>query len=185
MRRKSHRYLGEYLVSHYMPLISYYQQQAFLLGCVEPDQNPLTYLKGSLRHQCFRGHNYPNARRYIRQLIRRLEKKVCFSIYDYYSLGKLIHYTADAFTYPHNQSFQGSLHQHRIYETALQEYFLTFLQKSDPENMCFGHSPMETLHHYHRAYCSLNPNIHADARFTVTACRCILMQLVPNTVCPC
>ena len=51
MRRKSHKLLGEYLAREYMTDIPKSYVCAFLIGCVEPDRNPATYLKGSLKFQ--------------------------------------------------------------------------------------------------------------------------------------
>ena len=98
MRGKSHRCLGQYLVEKYMPHAPKRYIRAFLIGCIEPDRNPVTYLKGSIRCQWLRGHNYENARRYMRRLSERLERKERLFLIDYYALGKLIHYTVDAFT---------------------------------------------------------------------------------------
>ena len=75
MRGKSHRCLGKYLVQHYMSDTPERYVKAFLLGCIEPDRNPATYLKGSIRCQWLRGHNYRNARRFMRAISARLEKK--------------------------------------------------------------------------------------------------------------
>ena len=75
MRGKSHTELGNYLIRQYMPDIPSHYKSAFLLGCVQPDRNPATYLKGSLRYQWLRGHNYLNARRFMTRLSLRLEKK--------------------------------------------------------------------------------------------------------------
>ena len=44
MRGKSHRCLGKYLVQHYMSDTPERYVKAFLLGCIEPDRNPATYL---------------------------------------------------------------------------------------------------------------------------------------------
>ena len=113
MRGKSHRCLGQYLAQHYMPDVPKPYVKAFQLGCIEPDRNPITYLKGSFRCQWLRGHNYRNARRFMREISWRLEKKDKLNLWDYYTLGKLIHYTTDAFTYAHNDSFTTSFSDHR------------------------------------------------------------------------
>ena len=110
MRGKSHRCLGKYLVQHYMSDTPERYVKAFLLGCIEPDRNPATYLKGSIRCQWLRGHNYRNARRFMRAISARLEKKETLGLFDYYTLGKLIHYTTDAFTYAHNDTFPTAMH---------------------------------------------------------------------------
>ncbi len=177
MRGKSHRCLGHYLVQHYMRHIPARHQKAFLWGCIEPDRNPATYLKGSLRHQWLRGHNYFNARRFMRHLSWRLEQKNQLNLFDYYSLGKLIHYTTDAFTYAHNAHFPADLSEHREYEAALQNHFLEYLQADPqvtPEN---ARSIMEAIYRYHREYCELPADVHTDAKFALTACCCVLAIL--------
>ena len=44
-----------------------------ILGSVEPDYNPFTYLHGSLKTEKFRGHNFDNARKCIVCLIHKIE----------------------------------------------------------------------------------------------------------------
>ncbi len=168
MRGKSHRCLGQYLVEKYMPNAPRRYIRAFLIGCIEPDRNPATYLKGSIRCQWLRGHNYENARRYMRRLSQRLEQKDHLSLMDYYALGKLIHYTVDAFTYAHNQDFPEDLQEHCAYEKALQEYFLDFLH-GDPCPSGSGNvSIMETIQENHRSYMRRPGNIITDARYAFT-----------------
>ena len=38
-----------------------------------------------------------------------------------YRLGKLMHYIADSFTFPHNRIFSGTLREHMLYEDGLEE----------------------------------------------------------------
>lgn len=177
MRGKSHRMLGEYLVAHYMEGIPQRYQKAFLFGCIEPDRNPATYIKGSIHYQWLRGHNYLNARSFMRHIARRLESKDQLNLFDYYTLGKLIHYTTDAFTYAHNDMFTTNLGDHREYEAALQDHFLSYIQ-SDPkitrEN---ARSIMEAIYRYHKIYCTLPANIHTDAKYALRACCCVLAVL--------
>lgn len=177
MRGKSHRYLGEYLVSRYMPHVPKRCARAFLIGCVEPDRNPLTYLKGSLRFQWLRGHNYRNARSFMRQISRRLENKERLTLFDYYTLGKLIHYTADAFTFAHNEHFPVNLGEHREYEAALQEHFLAYLQEDPRIDPIAARSVMDAICSYHLEYEAEQPHIRTDARFALNACCCVLALL--------
>ena len=177
MRGKSHHKLGEYLIKRYMPDVPKSCIRAFLIGCVEPDRNPATYLKGSFRYQWLRGHNYRNARRLMRKLSFRLENKESLSWLDYFALGKLIHYTADSFTYAHNLHFSSDLSKHREYEMALQEHFLRYLAEDPEIDVRLAHNIMEALGHYHREYCRQDQSIHTDAKYTVTACSCVLAIL--------
>lgn len=168
MRGKSHLCLGQYLVEKYMPNAPKRCIRAFLIGCIEPDRNPATYLKGSIRCQWLRGHNYENARRYIRRLAERLERKERLSLIDYYALGKLIHYTVDAFTYAHNQDFPVDLREHCAYEKALQNYFLDFLH-GDPRPCGSGYdNVMETIQENHRRYMRRPGSIFTDTHYAFT-----------------
>lgn len=183
MRGKSHICLGNYLAEHYMKDVPKPCIRAFLLGCIEPDRNPATYLKGSIRCQWLRGHNYHNARRFMRRISRRLEqKKSHLNLYDYYTLGKLIHYTADAFTYAHNDTFSTNLADHRVYEVALQEHFLSFMQEDPEVDPQTAHSIMDAIYSYHREYETLEANIHTDSRFALAACCCVAALLFAKPI---
>ena len=180
MRGKSHICLGTYLIRHYMEQTPQKYQTAFLIGCLEPDRNPLTYLKGSLRCQWLRGHNYRNARRFMRRISERLEKKAKLKFYDYYTLGKLIHYTADAFTYAHNDSFPTDLSDHREYEAALQAHFLRYLREDPRVDAKTADSVMEAIYSYRREYETQPSDIRTDSVFALAACCCVLTILLTN-----
>lgn len=182
MRGESHRCLGRYLAEHYLEDIPELYKKAFLIGCVEPDRNPATYLKGSIRCQWLRGHNYRNARRFMRRISRRLEAKEALNLHDYYSLGKLIHYTADAFTYAHNDAFPTKLADHKEYEAALQEHFLQFIQKDPMVDIKIAHSVMDAIYSYHREYEKQEANIRTDSRFALAACCCVLAVLFAKPI---
>lgn len=177
MRAKSHHCLGQYLVSHYMNHLPKHCIRAFLIGCTQPDQNPATYLKGSVRIQWLRGHNYRNARRLMRKFSWRLEKRSKLSFLDYYTLGKLIHYTADAFTYAHNLDFPHDLNAHRNYEAQLQDHFLDYLSQDPKIDIMLASNIMEALAHYHREYKSQPQSFRNDSRYALHACCAILTIL--------
>lgn len=177
MRGKSHRCIGAYLAGHYMQNVPKRYIKAFQLGCIEPDRNPITYLKGSLRCQWLRGHNYRNARRFMRKISFRLEHKPKLNLYDYYTLGKLIHYTTDAFTYAHNIDFPTALSDHKQYEEALQEHFLEYMAQDPEVDPMIAQSVMGAICSYHRDYEQLEASIHNDSRFALSACCCVLAIL--------
>lgn len=180
MKCKSHAQLGNYLVRQYMDDASTLQIRAFLIGCVEPDKNPTTYLKGSLRCQWLRGHNWGNAQRYMQRITRRLERRRKMRLWDFYSLGKLVHYITDAFTYAHNEEFNSNLKDHQAYEQKLQTYFLWYLNVLPAVRFRCGTSLMNTIRYHHSSYLRHPISIYTDARFSVTVCCCILAMLFPN-----
>lgn len=180
MRGKSHRDLGRYLAQQYLNAAPRRYVKAFLIGCVEPDKNPITYLKGSLRRQWLRGHNYGNAQRYMQRICLRLECKQRLKLLDYYTIGKLIHYTTDAFTYAHNREFTRKLGDHRAYEEALQAHFLQYLE-SEPHVETSPHpSVMGMIRAYHRDYIRHPADIRTDSRYALNACCCVLALLLAN-----
>lgn len=177
MLGRSHHCLGLFLADRYLSGIPCQYRSAFLLGCVQPDRNPLTYLKGSLRYQTLRGHNYENARRYIRRLSCRLERRRKWSILDYYSLGKLIHYVADSHTYVHNGFSYEGLYFHRSYEAQLQSYFLEHLNHCSDIHILWTDHIETALRQYHIQYCQEMPSIHTDTKYILSACSCVCTLL--------
>ena len=178
MKAKCHRTLGDYLVRNYMHNHSRFHIRAFLIGCTEPDKNPMTYFKGSFRCQLLRGHDWESAQRYMQRIASRLEQRTKFRLMDYYTLGKLIHYIADAFTFAHNNSFCFNLRTHRDYERMLQEYFLSCFQDLLPETVTFSGSIMDLIRHHHDHYCQLESGVHNDSQFSIRVACAVIEQLL-------
>lgn len=177
MRGESHRRLGKYLAEKYLADTPECCVNAFLFGCIQPDRNPVTYLKGSLRAQWLRGHNYRNARRFMARISRRLERRESWSLFDYYTLGKLIHYITDAFTSAHNDCFSTDLGEHMEYEQSLQAFFLEYLKKDPQVDIRLAGKIMDAVQDYHAEYSRTDPDIHRDSHFAVSACCCVLAIL--------
>ena len=177
MRGKSHQLLGKYLTRHFPENTPRCHVRAFLFGCIQPDRNPATYLKGSVRSRWFRGHNYENAKRYMKRISTRLENKHHWNILDWYTLGKLIHYTADAFTYAHNECFGTDLHLHQVYEAALQDHFLAYLGSNPDITAETLPSVCDVIHHYHGLYRRSRRGFETDSLFALTASCCVLATL--------
>ena len=128
MQKRSHKLLADTLLKNTQGFRAKRFELAFLFGSFQPDCNPLTYLKGSLRAYKFRGHNYSNSQRYIYSRIARLQRRSRWTMWQYYTLGKLTHYLADAFTYPHNENYPDSMLCHHQYETDLRAYLESYLE---------------------------------------------------------
>ena len=95
MQKRSHKLLAATLLENTQGFQARRFELAFLFGSFQPDCNPLTYLKGSLRAYKFRGHNYSNSQHYIYSRISRLQRRQRWTIWQYYTLGKLTHYLAE------------------------------------------------------------------------------------------
>lgn len=168
---KDHVAVGDYLLAKMDTEMSEHEKQAFLFGCIEPDFNPLTYLRGSIRNQTFRGHNYENAHAYIRLLIYRLEQEEIGGMHRYYLLGKLLHYVADAFTFPHNQAFPGTLREHCQYEKILHEYMLDTLERKWQKHAACEQSGklMKQIEQMHEAYEIEDAGYETDCTYILRA----------------
>ena len=182
MKAVSHFQLGIFLAENYMHDSPRRYTRAFILGCVEPDKNPATYFKGSLRNAWLRGHNWDSANRYIQKICRRLERKEQLHLFDYYNLGKLIHYTADAFTYTHNRCFRDGLRAHRRYEKGLHTYFSLYLSTTPCPDGLHSGTAADTIHSYHSDYMARSAGVHTDAEYTVTVCTAVLCKLLQRFV---
>lgn len=182
MKRESHRILGNYLMAQLRELPAYRCQKAFLFGCTQPDTNPFTYLKGSCRAQRLRGHNYRNAERCMSRMARLLEGRQRWRMIDYYRLGKLIHYTSDAFTYAHNECFDESIHAHRIYERRLQRMFKTTLALSHMAAETEGEKlrAMEAIRAAHDRYMDGARGLQTDVRYILGMTRQVFSTLIPE-----
>ena len=177
MKSTSHRMLAHYFIDIYLFNYSASCKKAFSLGCVQPDKNPTTYLKGSLRSQWLRGHNWENAQRYIHKIANGLERKSRLNFIDYYKLGKLIHYTADAFTYAHNLHFQADLKAHRKYEQTLDSYITECFDNISVSLDASASGILDIIHSCRISYIRTSSGIIADAAHTKRACSGILSYL--------
>lgn len=178
MNSKSHYCFGAYLLSEGYDSLSALERDAFLLGCVEPDWNPGTYLKGSLSGQGLRGHNFYNMMPFLKNLFWKLARERKPGVLFYYRLGKLTHYLTDAFTYPHNPTFSGTLKEHLRYESALEPLFLERLS-SEKILLRTGKpaDPFALFLREHRAYLNEKAGTQQDISFTVRVIPCIVYEL--------
>lgn len=177
MKSCSHYSLGHYLTDTYLQEYPKFFRQAFSLGCIQPDKNPTTYLKGSFRWQWFRGHNWDNAKNYIRRTGNHLQARKKLKLLDFYRLGKLIHYTADAFTYAHNKNYTDSLSAHRSYESDLHNQLEMFLA----DHACdfqIGFEPNDSISDFisknHKRYMRHLPCLENDMEYCVRMCAQVL-----------
>lgn len=177
MNANSHKQIAVYLDRIYLKRLPRQMRKAFIIGCIEPDKNPTTYIKGSLRNQWLRGHNWENAQRYILKIADGLDRKSRLNIFEFYKLGKLIHYTADAFTYAHNLHFQSNLKVHRQYERALDRYIEKNFKNIAVSLDITASSILDIILSCRISYMRTSSGIIADTLYAKQACCSILSYL--------
>ena len=74
MQTKTHLALGHYLLDREAAAVLHRYRGLFLPGCIEPDYNLVTYLRGLRGHGLFHGHNAANSSAYISASLRSFEK---------------------------------------------------------------------------------------------------------------
>lgn len=136
-----------------------WQRFWFICGNVLPDINKFTYLQGyeDLRNRLesldvnlsandrrrlfVSGHTAEGSRCYVNKYTRRFRQKYRGIIgnrlpwYEWYRLGKLMHYMADRFTYPHTLRYRGGFFRHVGYEERLHERFLALMNRLQGKSM--------------------------------------------------
>mgnify|MGYP003251986127 FL=1 len=125
MKKIDHELFGRYLIDVMGDRFDEKYTPKFLMGCTAPDRNPFTYMRGSVKCKMFKGHNFGNTRGVIRRSIKLLAGKSNWGGSEYYRMGKMIHYITDAFTFPHNEEFVGSIKRHVQYELKLHQYLVS------------------------------------------------------------
>jgi hypothetical protein len=183
MRTMDHAALGRLLLDEAGTEELRRHRMAFLFGCVEPDRNFLTYLRGSLRHSPLRGHHAENSQAYIARQLGRLERRGLGSAYRCFVLGTLLHYIADEFTYAHNAVFPGSLRDHVRYEHEMHPYFTAELERQRGIPWLPG-SPDAILSDARAAYCANGHTMQSDCRYIIRVCSVVLQKLAGAACAP-
>ncbi len=179
MQKRSHKLLASTLLARQQGFSAKRYEWAFLFGSFQPDCNPLTYLNGSLRAIPFRGHHFSNSQFYIRRRIRALQARERWTIWQYYTLGKLTHYLADAFTYPHNEDYPESLLDHRRYENDLRVYLAEYLSRRRAHRAGRPGDLVEALEELHRQYMETTAGLPRDARYVLRAAELLMAGCAP------
>ncbi len=182
MKKRSHKLLASTLLESEHGFSARRYELAFLFGSFQPDCNPLTYLKGSLRADTLRGHNYANSRRYVKARILRLQHRDRWTVWQYYTLGKLTHYLADAFTYPHNGDYPDGLLDHRTYEDRLREYLADYLSRRTVDLEELSEADLiAALEDLHRRYLEDPATLRRDAAYILEATSLLMAGCLPRT----
>lgn len=181
MQKRSHRLLAHTLLDSCEGFGKKRFDLAFLFGSFQPDCNPLTYFKGSIHGKTLMGHNFSNSRKYVERRIQALQKRPKWHLWQYYTLGKLTHYLADAFTFPHNETYHESIVAHRRYEAAMRDRFSQYLAAL-PKTVSVpsGEDVTEAINRLHRQYLCAASDAMRDFRYILEATRTLMAGVHPS-----
>lgn len=177
MKTETHLDLAIYLRNKHLYNRSTLDKAAFVVGCVEPDVNLCSYLKGfNLRP--FFGHNWENAEKYILNCAEKTDR----GHMGYLGMGRFVHYICDAFTFPHNKAYRDGLSKHTLYEKRLHTRVLEYCSRD--ESMDFQKPSThlgDWVESLHKRYCRIAPSEETDAKFIFFAADCVVSRWVEQT----
>ena len=179
MQKRTHTLLARTLLRSETRFPARRFEWAFLFGSFEPDVNPFSYLKGSLRYNKLKGHNYTNSRAYINAKILKLQRRQHWNIWNYYTLGKLTHYLADAYTYPHNENYPDSMLSHHCYETDLRLFMRGYLAHRHIQRQQARRDLVAALDELHQQYMDTRASMLRDASYIVKATGLLMAGCLP------
>ena len=185
MQKRSHKLLASALLESQQGFRAKRFEWAFLFGSFQPDCNPLTYVKGSWRGQKLCGHNFSNSQPFICKRIARLQRRTAhWTVWQYYTLGKLTHYLADAFTYPHNDHFPDGLMDHHRYETDLRRYLEDYLSQRSVRQEGSRPDVIGALQQLHNQYMAGVADMRKDVQFILKATSLLMAGCLPGGATP-
>lgn len=179
MQKRTHTLLARTLLRSEMGFAARRFELAFLFGSFEPDVNPFSYLKGSIRHNKLKGHNYDNSRDYINARILKLQRRRRWTIWQYYTLGKLTHYLADAYTYPHNPDYPNSMLDHHNYETDFRQFMRGYLAHRHLQRQQARRDLVAALEELHQQYMATRASMIRDANYILKATSLLMAGCLP------
>lgn len=182
MQKRSHKLLAASLLESENGFGAKRFELAFLFGSFQPDCNPLSYLKGSIHCRTFGGHNYTNSQRYIASRIDRLQRRGCRTMWQYYTLGKLTHYLADAFTFPHNEHYNDTMLSHHQYETDLRACLADYLEARTLRRKKFRADVCEAITQLHDYYMETTADQRMDVQYILEATSLLMAGCLPQPV---
>ena len=169
MRKKSHISLAKYMVESLNDEGLRKHKLAFYLGSILPDIKPSFIYK---RHE-IKG-TFPAIRKHIARLSegkRVIEKN---GRKYYMDLGQISHYLADYFTFPHNETYEGSLKEHCSYEEKLKHDLRSYIHSiatvrilNEEPNFCSAEALCDFIQMAHDDYIGRKHDVEDDIRHIV------------------
>lgn len=184
MRKKSHISLAKYIVNSLEEQDMMKHKKAFYLGSILPDCKPSFLTE---RHEM--EVTFPKVQEEMRILIeKRIDSQINTRVF-YRSLGEIIHYIADYFTFPHNPHYPGSLKDHCAYEEKLKRNLREYIQSGEARQNCTWicnntcqlnstEAICDFIQMAHDRYMKIKNTVEEDCRQIVALCHQVVEALI-------
>ncbi|WP_099468834.1 zinc dependent phospholipase C family protein [Konateibacter massiliensis] len=180
MRKKSHISLAGYIVNSVDIQDLAKHKKAFYLGNILPDCKP-TFLTTK--------HEYNTTFEKLKEDMQKLtianDNNINNKRAFWRNLGQIIHYIADYFTFPHNDTYEGSLKDHCIYEKHLKYRLREYIKSGEAERNSVTFVRVESLEALfqfiakaHEEYLKFKRSVQEDCQYIVN----MALQVVASIV---
>lgn len=180
MRKKSHISLARYIVERMELQELQEYKKAFYIGSILPDCKPSFLTK---RHE-IKG-TFEDLRKYVLDLTTQYDVHDRNARKYFLNLGQVIHYVADYFTFPHNDTYPGNIKDHCVYEKELKDTLEEYLKldelKKKQEEVKKFKTPEALLDYVlkmHEEYLKLKNTVVEDCRYIVDVCLTVVVAIV-------
>lgn len=180
MRKKSHILLARCLADQVQAIDLQSHRKAFCLGSILPDLKP-SFL--TTKHEF--NVNFELVQKKIRTLTIdcRIDERNA-RVY-WRQLGEVTHHVADYFTFPHNDTYEGTLLEHGQYEAELKRGLKKYINNGEAIYNCrkgvrfTGFEQIITfIKRAHELYVSKERNVQEDIQFIITVCYQVMQGIV-------
>lgn len=184
MRKKSHISLAKYIVESLEEQELQKHKKAFYLGSILPDCKP-SFI--TVKHEM--EGTFPKVQQELEEIVERQRNSQINTRVFYRSLGEVIHYIADYFTFPHNPHYPGNLRDHCAYEEQLKKGLREYIQSGEAErnsarvrasvqNLNSTEDICKFIQNAHETYVKLKNSVEGDCRHIVTLCHQVVAAVI-------
>ena len=184
LRKKSHISLAKYIVDSLAEQELVKHRKAFYLGSILPDCKP-SFI--TVKHEM--EGTFPKVQRELEEIVARQQNSEINMRVFYRSLGEVIHYIADYFTFPHNSHYTGNLKDHCVYEEHLKKSLKEYIQSGEAkrnsalisasvQNLDSAEDICNFIQKAHETYVKLKNYVEGDCRHIVTLCHQVVAAVI-------
>lgn len=180
MRKKSHILLARCLADHIQAGDLQPHRKAFCFGSILPDLKP-SFL--TTKHEF--NVNFASVQEKIKNLTADCKIDERNARVYWRQVGEVTHHVADYFTFPHNDTYEGTLLEHGQYEAELKRGLRNYILSGRAVKNCrreVGFANFEQIITFikkaHELYVSKERNVQEDIQFIITVCYQVMQGIV-------
>lgn len=180
MRKKSHILLARCLADHVQAGDLQSHRKAFCLGSILPDLKP-SFL--TTKHEY--NVNFESVQEKIKDLTVGLRPDERNARVYWRQVGEVTHHVADYFTFPHNDTYEGTLLEHGQYEAELKRGLKNYILSGKAVKNCQRQVKFTSFEQIitfikkaHELYVLKERNVQEDIQFIITVCYQVMQGIV-------